>query len=77
MRFSSGGFNHLWNPFFFHHDLRCHRAQRNPDRLAALFVWKLIFACLRGIITGWLLASWVVYFVNANRARYQEKWIQY
>src|SRR5207253_6750633 len=31
------------------------------DRLAALFLWKFIFACLRGIITGWLLASWVCF----------------
>src|SRR5438552_4821857 len=32
------------------------------DRLAALFIWKFIFAFLRGIITGWLLASWVCLF---------------
>ncbi|PYL09468.1 MAG: hypothetical protein DME34_02555 [Verrucomicrobia bacterium] len=29
------------------------------DRLVALFVWKTIFAVLRGFVTGWLLASWV------------------
>jgi len=48
------------------------------DRLAALFVWKLIFACLRGIITGWLLASWVCLFRQRESGRVnQEKWIQY
>jgi hypothetical protein len=48
------------------------------DRLAALFIWKLIFACLRGIITGWLLASWVCLFRQRESGRVnQEKWIQY
>src|SRR5437870_6099750 len=48
------------------------------DRLAALFVWKLIFACLRGIIAGWLLASWVCLFRQRESGRVnQEKWIQY
>jgi hypothetical protein len=48
------------------------------DRLAALFIWKFIFACLRGIIAGWLLASWVCLFrqCEAHRAN-QERWIQY
>src|SRR4030095_4426368 len=32
------------------------------DRLGALFLWKLSFAFLRGVITGWLLASWVCLF---------------
>lgn len=32
------------------------------DRLIALFLWKCIFVCLRGFITGWLLASWVCLF---------------
>jgi len=48
------------------------------DRLAALFIWKFIFACLRGIITGWLLASWVCLFRQCEARRVnQEKWIQY
>src|SRR6266702_713668 len=32
------------------------------DRLGALFLWKLSFAFLRGLLTGWLLASWVCLF---------------
>jgi hypothetical protein len=48
------------------------------DRLGALFLWKLSFACLRGMITGWLLASWVCLFRQCETGRiYQEKWIQY
>ena len=48
------------------------------DRLGALFFWKFIFACLRGIITGWLLASWVCLFRQSESRRLQqEKWIQY
>jgi hypothetical protein len=58
----------------------CDAIVRNAiaDRLAALFVWKLIFACLRGIITGWLLASWVCLFRQRESGRVnQEKWIRY
>jgi hypothetical protein len=48
------------------------------DRLVALFMWKLIFACLRGIIAGWLLASWVCLFRQCEAHRInQEKFIQY
>jgi hypothetical protein len=48
------------------------------DRLGALFLWKFIFACLRGIITGWLLASWVCLFRQCESGRVnQEKWVQY
>src|SRR5439155_1233234 len=48
------------------------------DRLAALFLWKFIFACLRGIITGWLLASWVCLFRQCETGRVnQERWIRY
>jgi len=48
------------------------------DRLAALFFWKFVFACLRGIITGWLLASWVCLFRQCESRRVnQERWIQY
>jgi len=47
------------------------------DRLGALFVWKFIFACLRGVITAWLLASWVCLFRQREALRlHQEKWIQ-
>ena len=48
------------------------------DRLSALFLWKFTFAFLRGIVTGWLLASWVCLFRHCeNRRINQEKWIQY
>jgi hypothetical protein len=45
------------------------------DRLGALFLWKFTFAFLRGIVTGWLLASWVCLFRQCeNRRINQEKW---
>jgi hypothetical protein len=48
------------------------------DRLGALFLWKFCFACLRGIVIGWLLASWVCLFRQCETRRIdQEKWIQY
>src|SRR5215471_5282837 len=37
------------------------------DRLGALFLWKFSFACLRGMVTGWLLASWVCLFRRCER----------
>ena len=47
------------------------------ERLGALFLWKFIFACLRGVITAWLLASWVCLFRQREALRlHQEKWIQ-
>jgi hypothetical protein len=47
------------------------------DRLGALLLWKFIFACLRGVITAWLLASWVCLFRQREALRlHQEKWIQ-
>ena len=47
------------------------------DRLGALFLWKSIFACLRGVVTAWLLASWVCLFRQRETLRlHQEKWIQ-
>ena len=48
------------------------------DRLGALFLWKFSFAFLRGMVTGWLLASWVCLFRQCeNRRINQEKWIPY
>src|SRR5881394_799724 len=45
------------------------------DRLGALFLWKLSFAFLRGVITGWLLASWVCLFRQCETGRITgEKW---
>ncbi len=48
------------------------------DRLVALFSWKCIFVFLRGLITGWLLASWVCLFRQSETGRVeQESWIRY
>jgi hypothetical protein len=48
------------------------------DRLGALFLWKFSFAFLRGMIAGWLLASWVCLFRQCENRRINlEKWIQY
>jgi hypothetical protein len=48
------------------------------DRLVALFSWKCIFVCLRGLVTGWLLASWVCLFRQCETGRIdQERWIRY
>ncbi len=48
------------------------------DRLVALFSWKCIFIFLRGLITGWLLASWVCLFRQSETSRVeQESWIRY
>src|SRR5207244_13176551 len=47
------------------------------DRLGALFLWKLSFAFLRAVITGWLLASWVCLFRQCETGRISGgKWIQ-
>ena len=48
------------------------------DRVLALITWKILFICLRGFITGWLLASWVCLFRQCETGRVkQESWIQY
>ena len=48
------------------------------DRLVALVSWKCIFVFLRGLITGWLLASWVCLFRQSETGRVeQESWIRY
>jgi hypothetical protein len=48
------------------------------DRVAGVIVWKLIYVCARGLITGWLLASWVCLFRQCETARAnQETWIRY
>ena len=39
------------------------------DRLVVLFLWKCIFVFLRGLITGWLLASWVCFFRQCETDR--------
>ncbi|MEY2565138.1 MAG: hypothetical protein QOH88_3331 [Verrucomicrobiota bacterium] len=48
------------------------------DRMVAVILWKLIYVCLRGFLTGWLLASWVCLFRQCETARAnQETWIRY
>src|SRR5437016_2851387 len=48
------------------------------DHLGALFLWKFSFAFLRGMVAGWLLASWVCLFRQCESGRInREKWIQY
>jgi hypothetical protein len=48
------------------------------DRLGALFLWKFTFACVRGMVTGWLLASWMCLFRRCETRRiHQEKSIHY
>lgn len=48
------------------------------DRLVAVILWKVIYVCVRGLITGWLLASWVCLFRQCESGRAnQEAWIRY
>ena len=48
------------------------------DRLIVLVLWKCVFVCGRGFITGWLLASWVCLFRRGETGHvYQQSWIQY
>ena len=47
------------------------------DRVVGVIAWKIIYVCLRGFITGWLLASWVCLFRQCETRRAsQETWIQ-
>jgi hypothetical protein len=48
------------------------------DRAVALIAWKIMFVFLRALVTGWLLASWVVLFRQCETGRIaQESWIPY
>ncbi|HWY39699.1 MAG TPA: hypothetical protein VNX27_02785 [Chthoniobacterales bacterium] len=48
------------------------------DRELAMIVWKSIFVVARGLVTGWLLASWVCLFRRGETgAVYQQTWIEY
>jgi hypothetical protein len=48
------------------------------DRAVAMILWKSIFVFLRALVTGWLLASWVVLFRQCESGRIaQENWIRY
>ncbi len=47
------------------------------DRPVGVIAWKIIYVCARGLITGWLLASWVCLFRQCETRRVnQETWIQ-
>jgi hypothetical protein len=47
------------------------------DRTVAVIAWKIVYVCLRGLVTGWLLASWVCLFRQCETRRInQETWIQ-
>jgi hypothetical protein len=48
------------------------------DRAMAVILWKGIYVCARGLVTGWLLASWVCLFRQCETGRVsQETWIAY
>jgi uncharacterized membrane protein (DUF485 family) len=48
------------------------------DRTAAMIAWRTIFVFIRALVTGWLLASWVVLFRQCETGRVdQEEWIRY
>ena len=48
------------------------------DRELAMMVWKSIFVLARGLVTGWLLASWVCLFRRGETGNvYQQAWIEY
>jgi hypothetical protein len=47
------------------------------DHPMAVIVWKIVYVCVRGFVTGWLLASWVCLFRQCETRRAsEEKWIQ-
>ncbi|MEY2547110.1 MAG: hypothetical protein QOG48_2227 [Verrucomicrobiota bacterium] len=48
------------------------------NRIVALIVWKFAFVTMRGLVIGWLLASWVCLFRQSEtRAHGQENWVRY
>lgn len=48
------------------------------DRLVGTILWKSIFVLARGLIIGWLLASWVCLFRRCEAGRLdRETWIRY
>ena len=48
------------------------------DRPLAMIAWRTIFVFVRALITGWLLAAWVVLFRQCETGRInQENWIAY
>ncbi len=48
------------------------------DRVTAIIIWKTLYVILRGLVTGWLLASWVCLFRQCETGRInEESWIKY
>ena len=48
------------------------------DRALAMIIWKTLFVVVRGLVTGWLLASWVCLFRRGETGDvYQQAWIEY
>ena len=48
------------------------------DRVVAVIIWKIFYVLARGLITGWLLASWVCLFRQCETRRAnQQTWIRY
>jgi hypothetical protein len=48
------------------------------DRSTMMMAWRIIFVFIRALVTGWLLASWVVLFRQCETGRIsQENWIRY
>ena len=48
------------------------------DRALAMIIWKSFFVLARGVVTGWLLASWVCLFRRGEKGSvYQQAWIEY
>ncbi len=48
------------------------------DRVLATIIWKVIYVLARGLLTGWLLASWVCLFRQCETGRInQETWIKF
>ncbi|HST31700.1 MAG TPA: hypothetical protein VLK27_12770 [Chthoniobacterales bacterium] len=48
------------------------------DRELPMIIWKSIFVVARGLVTGWLLASWVCLFRRGETGEvYQQAWIEY
>lgn len=47
------------------------------DRAIAIVGWKMIYVCLRSLVTGWLLASWVCLFRQSARAVPSQETVRY
>ena len=48
------------------------------EHAGATIIWKTLYVILRGLLTGWLLASWVCLFRQCETGRAnQETWIAY